>query len=102
MAAPTQASRSDVGQRIAITEADVRVILPATPALLAQQASIFGQLMQDCLSLRQCKSFTLWEYADKYSWVPGFFKGQGAATPFDESLQPEPAFTALSTTLLNH
>jgi endo-1,4-beta-xylanase len=80
---------------IAISEADVRMILPATPDLLAQQASFFAQLMQGCLSLPQCRSFTLWEYTDKYSWVPGFFKGQGAATPWDENLQPKPAFTSL-------
>jgi endo-1,4-beta-xylanase len=80
---------------IAISEADVRMILPATPDLLAQQASFFAQMMQDCLSLPQCRSFTLWEYTDKYSWVPGFFKGQGAATPWDENLQPKPAFTSL-------
>jgi endo-1,4-beta-xylanase len=34
----------------------------------------------------------MWEYTDKYSWVPGFFKDQGAATPWDENLQPKPAF----------
>jgi endo-1,4-beta-xylanase len=87
---------------IAISQADVRMILPATPTLLAQQASFFGQLMQDCLSLPQCKSFTLWEYTDKYSWVPGFFTGQGEATPWDQNLQPKPAVNALSSALLDH
>jgi len=85
--------------QVAITEADVRMILPATPELLAAQASYFVDLLQACRSVRQCKSFTLWEYTDRWSWVPGFFTGQGAATPFDENLQPKPAYFALSNAL---
>jgi len=86
--------------QVAITEADVRMILPASPEKLAAQASYFDDLLQACLGVRQCKSFTLWEYTDRYSWVPGFFTGQGAATPFDENLQPKPAYFALSNALL--
>jgi len=88
--------------KIAISEADVRMILPATPDALAQQANVFSELMQACLSVQQCKSFTVWEYTDKYSWVPGFFTGQGAATLYDQNLVPKPAFAAVTDTLVNH
>lgn len=88
------------GVDVAITEADVRMILPVTPEKLATQATYFGNMMRSCVAVRRCVSFTLWGFTDRYSWVPGFFAGQGAATPFDESLRPKPAYFALRDALL--
>jgi endo-1,4-beta-xylanase len=91
---------ADLGLDVSITEMDARIILPVTPALLAKQASAYyAQLMQDCLAVERCVDFTVWEYTDKYSWVPGFFKGQGAADIYDENLAPKPAYFALINTL---
>lgn len=84
-----------LGLEISITEMDVRMILPATPDLLAQQASVYAQLMQDCISVPRCVDFTVWEYTDKYSWVPGFFTGQGSADIYDENFNPKPAYFSL-------
>lgn len=86
---------ADLGLQVDITEMDVRMILPTTLALLATQASVYAQLMQDCIAVRACVDFTVWEYTDKYSWIPGFFKGQGAADIYDENLAPKPAYFAL-------
>jgi endo-1,4-beta-xylanase len=86
---------ADLGLDVSITEMDVRMILPATPALLAEQASWYSQVMQACIAVRSCVDFTVWEYTDKYSWIPGFFKGQGAADIYDENLNPKPAAAAL-------
>jgi endo-1,4-beta-xylanase len=83
------------GVDVAITEADVRMVLPATPDKLATQATYFANMMRGCVAVRRCVSFTLWGFTDKYSWVPGFFAGEGAATPLDESFQPKPAYFAL-------
>ena len=83
------------GVDVAITEADVRMVLPVTPEKLATQATYFGDMMRSCVAVRRCVSFTLWGFTDRYSWVPGFFDGQGAATPFDEAFQPKPAYFAL-------
>jgi endo-1,4-beta-xylanase len=88
------------GVDVAITEADVRLILPVTPEKLATQATYFGNMMRSCVAVRRCVSFTLWGFTDRYSWVPGFFAGEGAATPFDESLRPKPAYFALRDALL--
>lgn len=88
-----------LGLDVDITEMDVRMTLPATPDLLSQQANAYAQLMQDCLAVRRCVDFTIWEYTDKYSWVPGFFTGEGAADIYDENLNPKPAYSALITTL---
>ena len=86
---------ADLGLDVDITEMDVRMILPATPDLLAQQASWYAQVMQACIAVRRCVDFTVWEYTDKYSWVPGFFTGQGSADIYDENLAPKPAYAAL-------
>jgi endo-1,4-beta-xylanase len=86
---------ADLGLDVSITEMDVRMILPVTPALLAAQAKVYSQFMQACIAVRRCVDLTVWEYTDKYSWVPGFFKGQGAADIYDENLAPKPATPAL-------
>ncbi len=38
---------------------------------------------------------TIWDYTDKYSWIPAVFPGEGAALPWDEDLRPKPAYQAL-------
>jgi len=86
---------ADLGLDVAITEADVRLPLPADAAALAQQAAYFGRLGRACASQPRCVSFSVWGFTDAHSWVPGTFAGQGAATPFDASLQPKPAYAAL-------
>jgi endo-1,4-beta-xylanase len=83
------------GFDVAITEADVRMVLPVTPEKLATQATYFRDMMRSCVAVRRCVSFTLWGFTDKYSWVPGFFAGEGAATPLDEAFEPKPAYFAL-------
>lgn len=84
-----------LGLQVDITEMDVRMFVPATPDQLAAQASVYAQLMQDCIAVRSCVDFTIWEYTDKYSWVPGFFTGEGAADIYDENFNPKPAYAAL-------
>ncbi|TLS45936.1 endo-1,4-beta-xylanase [Streptomyces montanus] len=84
-----------LGMQTAFTEVDVRMILPSDPEKLAKQATYFRSLLDACLGTRSCKSFTVWGYSDKYSWVPGVFAGQGAATLLDEEFVAKPAYGAL-------
>jgi len=92
---------ADLGLDVDITEMDVRMVLPVTADLLAKQASWYAEVMQDCIAVRRCVDFTVWEYTDKYSWVPGFFTGQGSADIYDENFTPKPAYTALLSALEN-
>ena len=87
-----------LGVQTAFTEVDIRMLLPADPVKVAAQAEGFGLLLRACLLVRHCVSYTVWGFTDKYSWVPGVFKGQGAATPFDENLQPKPAYFTIRDT----
>jgi endo-1,4-beta-xylanase len=86
---------TDFGLEVAITEADVRMVLPVTPQKLATQASYFSQMMSACIDNHRCTEFTTWGYTDRHQGVPGFFTGQGSAALFDENLVPKPAYFAL-------
>jgi endo-1,4-beta-xylanase len=88
-----------LGIDVAITEADVRMPLPVTPAQLATQTSYYSQMLAAYLTVPDPVSFTVWGFADAYSWVDGFFIGEGAACLFDRNLLPKPAYFALRTAL---
>ncbi|WP_435157288.1 endo-1,4-beta-xylanase [Amycolatopsis sacchari] len=84
-----------LGLDTAITEADVRMVLPPDAAKLRAQADVYRDILADCLATRHCISFTVWGFTDKYSWVPGWFEGEGAANLLDENYQPKPAYDAV-------
>ena len=84
-----------LGVDTAVTEADVRSILPMDDTKYAAQAEGYSLLMESCLLQRRCVSFTLWGFTDKYQWVPGVFAGEGSAAVFDENYVAKPAYDAL-------
>jgi endo-1,4-beta-xylanase len=88
-----------LGVSVEITELDVRMQLPATSTKLTQQASDYRTVVRACLAVSGCRAVTVWEFTDKYSWVPGTFSGQGAADLYDQNLQPKPAYTAVQQVL---
>ena len=90
----------ELGLETSITEADVRMLLPVDTVKLQAQARGFLTLLEGCLLTPGCKRFTVWGFTDRYSWVPGFFTGQGAATIMDERFQPKPAYEAIRNDLM--
>lgn len=98
--APENLARFDkLGLETAFTEVDVRFFLPVDTYKTAGQVGSFNTLLQACLLTPRCVMFTVWGFTDKHSWVPGFFDGQGSATPFDENYQPKPAYRGLQQVL---
>ncbi len=88
------------GVSVWITELDVRFqSLPPTTAGLTTQAQNYASVTNACLAVTGCVGITVWEYTDKYSWVPGAFSGQGAADIFDQNIDPKPAYSAMITAL---
>jgi len=85
-----------LGVQTAITEADVRITLPASATDVEAQNEAYQTLMEGCLLTKHCTDFTVWGFTDKYSWVPGVFTGEGQANIYDENYQPKSAYTALS------
>jgi endo-1,4-beta-xylanase len=98
--APQNLARFEqLGLQTAFTEVDVRFDLPVDNWKTAGQVASFNTLLQACLLTKHCVRYTLWGFTDKYSWVPGFFEGQGSATPLDENFQPKPAYRGLQQVL---
>ncbi|GAA3766054.1 endo-1,4-beta-xylanase [Plantactinospora mayteni] len=98
--APQNLARFDkLGMETAFTEVDVRFFLPVDTYKEAGQVGSFNTLLSACLLTPRCVMFTVWGFTDKYSWVPGFFDGQGSATPLDENLQPKAAYRGLQQVL---
>ncbi|KAJ5971610.1 Glycoside hydrolase superfamily [Penicillium vulpinum] len=88
-----------LGVEIAYTELDIRMTLPSTDALLAKQSSDYQNTVAACMANTKCVGITIWDYTDKYSWVPSTFSGQGAALPWDANLAKKPAYAGILTAL---
>ena len=99
-----------LGVATALTEVDVRNLLPAQQTsdtlnpLLQAQAYNYEALMQGCLASRHCISYTVWGFDDNHSWTNtwDFGSGPGAealATIYDTTYQPKPAYRALQAAL---
>ena len=91
---------ADLGLKVAITEADVRIPLlegetGPTPEQVATQSDRYDALLEACLNVGACSSFTVWGFPDANSWVPDVFPGEGWATPFEDDFTPKPAFDAM-------
>lgn len=86
---------ADLGLELHVTEADLRLPLPATAESLAEQARNYQELLGVALEFSQLHSWTLWGFSDRHSWVPRTFHGYGAALPWDEHYEAKPALEAL-------
>lgn len=75
-----------------ISEMDVMLPLPANRAALRKQTVLYRDLLKACLAQPRCRSFSTWGASDRYSWIPEFFPGQGAALLFDAGNQAKPAY----------
>ncbi|KAG6360471.1 hypothetical protein INS49_011533 [Diaporthe citri] len=85
---------------VAYTEFDVKFdSLPYDDAGLEQQAQDYTTVIKACLNVEACVGWTVWDWTDKYSWVPNTFPGQGGACLYDENLEPKPAFFSVSSVL---
>lgn len=94
---------TDLGLQVQITELDVKLPVDAsgeaTPAWLEAQAKVYRDIVALCLKNPRCTAIQTWGFTDKYSWIPGSSKGNGAALEFDAAYQPKPAYTAILSAL---
>jgi endo-1,4-beta-xylanase len=84
-----------LGVEVAVTELDIRMTLPETPALLAQQKADYQTVVSACNAVAGCVGVTIWDYTDLYSWIPSTFPGQGAACPWDSNFVKKPAYDGI-------
>jgi endo-1,4-beta-xylanase len=81
-----------LGLQTDITEMDVMLQLPVSRGDLKAQARLYRAMLQACLKVPQCRSFSTWGATDRYSWIPEFFHGRGAALLFDADNGAKPAY----------
>ena len=85
-----------LGVEVAITELDIRTAAPETTEKETQQATDYASTVRACMQVEKCVGITLWDWTDKYSWIPSTFPGQGAALPWDEDLKKKaPVYDAI-------
>lgn len=91
-----------LGLKVAVTEADVRMPLgedgEPTTEQIALQAERYDAMLQACLNVSACTSFTVWGFDDDRSWVPGVFP-EGYATIMTGDYEKKPAYYAMLETL---
>ena len=56
-----------LGIEIAITELDIRMMLPKTAALLEQQRKDYQTVVSACQAVEKCVGVTIWGYTDRVS-----------------------------------
>jgi endo-1,4-beta-xylanase len=90
---------ANLGLDVAITELDVRMVLPEDSTKDATQNTFYTNVVRACLGVSRCVGLTTWGVTDNYSWVPSTFSGQGAALLYNGSYQPKAAYNAVITAL---
>lgn len=80
-----------LGLIVHITELDIRIPMPTDDDKLERQRERYREITSTALETG-CEAVVLWGITDRYSWVPRFFEGYGAALPFDEEYNPKPAY----------
>jgi endo-1,4-beta-xylanase len=93
---------ASLGLKVALTEVDVRTFVnnaaqqvPTNNLALFAHPYEFQEMLKAALAVPECISFTVWGFVDADSWVPGFFTGEGYATPWDVNLNPKPAYFSM-------
>lgn len=87
---------ASIGVEVAITEIDVALAVPPSVTALEAQARTYRFALAACQAAPNCHTFVTWGFTDRYSWIPQFFPGMGAATIMDASYGKKLAYAALN------
>jgi hypothetical protein len=91
-----------LGLQLAVTELDIRITTPTDQAELTKQGEYYREYLETCLAIPACRTFMIWGFTDKHSWIPGTFPGTSDALIFNSSYQPKPAYTSLLNVVKNY
>jgi endo-1,4-beta-xylanase len=83
---------------VVVTELDIRTAAD-TAANRDQQARDYAAVTRVCLAVTRCAGISLWDFTDRYSWLPYGSIPEGWGTPWDRDLGPKPAVAAIATAL---
>jgi len=87
---------TDLGLDVAFTELDIRhSSLPPSDANLKKQADDYVAVVGACLDVPRCVGVTIWQFTDKYSWIPAALQHQGDALLWTADYKPKPAYDSV-------
>ncbi|KAF2749960.1 glycoside hydrolase family 10 protein [Sporormia fimetaria CBS 119925] len=90
---------ADLNVDVAYTEIDIRMNTPVTAQKQQAAAACWSRVAQSCLNVQRCVGMTIWGVADKYSWVPGTFPGEGGALLWNDNYQKKTEYNAFLNTI---
>jgi len=91
----------ELGVQVHITEMDVGLLTDEKgdlrdPEDLRRQAEVYRFIADACFRQKGCTALQTWGFTDKYTWIPGYTKGQkGAPLIFDKTYAPKPSYKAV-------
>ncbi len=96
-----------LGLEVAITELDMGIVLPLAPEKYQQQAQSYANLLAIALENPTIvKTFMIWGFTDKYTWIPAhtavFGPPKDDPLLYTRSYTRKPAYHALSYILSNN
>ena len=102
-ATPTRSSLANslrkftaLGLEVAWTEVEIRHSqLPPSESALKQQSDDYAALVGSCLDVKECVGVTVWQFTDKYNWVPQNFETEGDACLWTKDYQRRPAYDGI-------
>ncbi|WP_081926907.1 endo-1,4-beta-xylanase [Pseudobacteroides cellulosolvens] len=90
-----------LGLQVSITELDIRMNDSENQTTGFQtQANNYKSLMEIALRNPNVKTFVVWGFTDKFSWIPSTFPGTGRGLIYDSNLNPKPAYNSLKEALM--
>jgi len=97
----TQERFTRLGVEVAFSELDIaHLSLPPNATSIARQSQDYVDVVAACLAVPKCVGITLWQFTDKYSWVPSTFPGLGDACLYTANFTKKPAYSAVSSFLV--
>ncbi len=90
-----------LGLLVSLTEVDLSIPVPFDSNKYQIQAASYANIMKVVLANSSIvKTFLLWGFTDKYSWIPNFTNyTKGAALLFYNDYTKKPAYTAIANVL---
>jgi endo-1,4-beta-xylanase len=91
---------TDLDLDLLITEFDVSMEIDNID--FQKQADVYREVVRACLDVKRCQGILLWDWTDRYSWIPTNDTSKGYACQWDDNLDKKPAYYSVKHLLQHH